>query len=206
MTENKAKKPINVKLIFSWVAIALAVISILVFFFTPAIVIDQSYAFNEQVQANNQQFIELKDWNYLVFGFAALFGVGTYDVYLCDFKNNPNALFKQTEKLAFNPFMLIGIILAIVAIGLYCTLILKKKKHPVLNKIIITLFIAAALMILLTAVWFYAINPIVESNYYDPITKNDTDYKYMNAHLSAGPIIATIGLFGSGVFAAIGEY
>jgi hypothetical protein len=205
-TNNEVKtNKITPKLVFSWVALGLCILSLVVYLLAPAIVIDQSYAFNQQVDAGKTAFIDLKDWSFTVPGFAALFGIGTYDVYVTA-PNTSDVLVLQQDKMVFNPFMLIGIIVALIAFVLYLVLVIKKIKNNVLNKITLGLFVVAASMFILTAVWFYAMNPIVESNYYDTKTRLDTVYKYVNAHLSFGPIFAGIGLLGSAIFTAIGEY
>lgn len=204
--EEQVQNKWTLKKILSLAAVGLAFLAIVLFLLLPAIKIDQSFAFNEQVNAGKSQFIDLKDWSCVVMGFAVLFGGSKYEVIKCDFKTAPYDIFKETEVMKFNAIILVGLIIAVIAIALYLVMIFKKIKNATLNKVVIILFIAAALMILLTAVWFYAVNPIEESNYYSSVTKQDTDYKYINAHLSAGPIVSTILLVGSGVCTAVGEY
>lgn len=205
MGEQVANK-ISVKKILSFAAIGLAFIAIILFVLLPAIKIDQSFAFNEQVDAGKENFINLKDWCFRVSGIGAIFGGASYEAIKCGVGEHAYDIEVVTETTSFNIWMLIGIILAVATIALYGFMIIKKIKNATLNKVVIALFIAAALMILLSAVWFYAVNPIEESNYYNSVTKQDTLYKFCNAHLSAGPIVGSILLLGSGVCAATGEF
>lgn len=203
--EIQVKERISMKKIFSLVAIGLAILAAILFIVLPAIKIDASYAYGE-IDTTKGNMSIMDGWSYTVAGFAAIFGIGTYDVYKCDFKTDAYTISLYQEKLAFNYIMLIAIIVALIGAVLYGVMYIKKIKNNILNKVVIVIFILAGLLILLSAVWFYALNPIEESNYYSSVTKLDTDYKYVNAHLSAGPIIASIMLLGSGIFTAIGEY
>lgn len=204
--ENKVEKKLSGKKIVSLVAIALAFIAIILYIVLPAIKIGPSFAFNDQVNAGKENFIAEKDWVYRVFGFEALFGGASYDVIKCGIGSEAYVIHHETETTAFNICMLLAIIIAVAAIVLYSVMFFKKIKNATLNKVVIVLFVAAALMVLLTAVWFYAFNPIEESNYYDSVTKQDTLYKYSNASLSAGPISGSILLVASGICTALGEY
>lgn len=202
---NKIIKPkITRKQIFSYIAIALAFIAIVLYFVLPAIKIDPSYAAREAWDSGRGNIADIKGFLRTYLGFNAMFGIGTYDVYVVSGGSYDIVL--QTESMHFNIMMLISVLIAVSAIVLYGLLIILKKKNAVLNKVAMGLFVGAAFLMILTAVWFYAFNPIVESNFCNSVTKQDTIYKFVNAHLGIGPIISTILLVGSGVFTSIGEY
>ena len=200
--ENK----ISAKKIVSLVAIALSFIAIILFILLPAIKIGPSFAFNEQVNAGKEAFVENQNWTFTVQGFQALFGGSDYEVIRCGVGAQAYNIRFETETTSFNVAMLAGIILAVAASVLYGVMIIKKIKNPTLNKVVVILYIAAALMVLLTAVWFYAFNPIEESNYYDSTTKLDTTYKFCSAGLASGPVISSVLLVGSGICAVSGEF
>lgn len=212
---QKDVKKVNIRTVVSFLAVVLAFAAVVIFVMAPAIKIDQSYAFHEQVDAyildpvanaNKEVFFNLKDWCYIISGTAVIFGRGTYDVYTADIKRTPYVIELQKDQMSFNTVMLVGAILAVIVAICYLVMILKKKKHNILNKLVTIGFVAAALIVILSAVWFYAVNPIEESNFYDTVTKLDTGYKYMNAHLAWGPVVSASMLCTSGVLAAFGEY
>lgn len=203
---EKSKIKLTRKQIFSWVAIALGFLAVILYIVLPAIKIDPSYAAKTAFDSGKGNIADIKGWSYIVMGFAAIFGIGTYDTYVVTNLSDSYTVNLQQDKMAFNIMMLVAVIVSLATIVLYLIMILKKKKNNTLNKVVMGCFFASALLILLSAVWFYAANPIIESNYYDTVSKTDTVYKYVNAHLSAGPIISFILLIGSGVFASLGEY
>ena len=103
--------------------------------------------------------------------------------------------------MAFNVPILIGLLLVLGAsIALAVLLIL--KKNNIINKFILGAYIVGAVLILLTPVWFYMVNPITASTRYDT-TLTIYPYGSINAHAAVGMILsflfAIVGAVASGL-------
>ena len=174
----------NKKNIFSMVAILFGILSVLFFLVLPAIQITLTPDGKDIAKLNAETIPEMANYHQVIGGSNVLFGIGSYQVWV----NSGTSAVLQTQKLAFNVPILVGLILVLGAsIALLVLLIL--KKNNIVNKFILGAYIVGAILIILTAVWFYAINPIVASTRYDQAA---TIYPYgsVNAHLAAGAIVS----------------
>ena len=71
------------------------------------------------------------------------------------------------------------------------------NKSNVVNKVILGLMIVGSILLLLSAVWFYAVDPITASTRYDT-TATIYPYGSINGHDGAGTIVASlIGIAGA---------
>lgn len=174
----------NKKNIFAMVAILFGILSVVMFVALPVVQITLTPD-GVQVAKNNAETIpEMTKYHEVLGGIKVLFGSGTYTVW----RNVATSAVLETQQLAFNAPMLIGLILVLGAsIALLVLLLLKKNNF--VNKIVLGAYVVGAVMLLLTAVWFYAVNPITASTRYD---QANTVYPYgsVNAHLAVGSILS----------------
>ena len=185
------------KNIFALIAIAAGFLAILLFILLPAIQITLTPDGKVIAQNNADTIPEMSKYHEVLGGSNVLFGIGTYTVW----KNVGTTAVKTTEQLAFNIPMLIGLVFLLLSAG-GLTYLLITKKNNIINKFVLAGFILGALILLLSPIWFYAINPIVASTRYTP-TLSIYEYGSVNAHAHAGPIVS--GLLGivSSVFSGM---
>ncbi|MGM9873366.1 MAG: hypothetical protein ACI31G_00380 [Bacilli bacterium] len=156
---NKSKKNlfqnIGKKEIFSIIAIAFGFISIVVFLFTPVVQIDLTNLGKSMVATNPV----MEGYHQTIYGFDLLFG----NVPINIFYLQSSVVVPEIRILQFNYMILIGLLLILVSsIGLLLMLIF--KKNGLLNKFILGGYVIGTVLILLTTVWFYAINGNAPSN------------------------------------------
>ena len=190
---EKEKKPFdakafftNKKNIFAMVAILFGILSVVMFLVLPVIQITLTPD-GVQVAKNNAETIpDMAHYHEVLGGIKVIFGAGSYSVW----HNVATSAVLETQQLAFNAPMLIALVLVLGAsIALLVLLIL--KKNNLVNKIILGAYVVGAVMLILTAVWFYAVNPITASTRYD---QANTVYPYgsVNAHLAVGSILSFV--------------
>ncbi len=176
------------KNIFALIAIFSSVLAIVLFLLLPAIQITLTPDGRDIARMNAETIPEMSNYHEVLGGSNVLFGIGTYTVW----KNVGTTAVKETQQLAFNIPMLVGLILLLLSAGglTYLTI---TGKNNIVNKFVLAGFIIGAIVLLLSPIWFYAINPIVASTRYTP-TKSIYEYGSVNAHAHAGPIVC--GLLG----------
>ena len=190
---EKEKKPFdakafftNKKNIFSMVAILFGILSVVMFVALPVVQITLTPDGRDIAKLNAETIPDMAKYHESIGGINVLFGIGSYTVW----HNVGTTAVLETQKLAFNVPLLIALILVIGAsIALLVLLLL--KKNNVVNKIILGAFAVGTIMLVLTAVWFYAVNPITASTRYDQAS---TTYPYgsVNAHLNIGAILSFV--------------
>ena len=174
----------NKKNIFSMVAIFFGLLSVVMFLVLPVVQISLTPNGRDLANINAETIPEMAKYHEVLGGIKVLFGQGTYTVWI----NSGTTAILQTEQMVFNTPLLVGLLLILAgSISLLVLLIL--KKNNILNKFILGFFIVGALMVALSAVWFYAVNPIIASTRYD---QANTLYPYgsVNAHLAIGAILS----------------
>lgn len=183
----------NKKNIFSMVAILFGILSVVMFVVLPVIQITLTPEGKSLANLNAETIPEMASYHQVLGGIKVLFGQGTYDVW----KNVGTSAVLETQALAFNAPLLIGLIL-ILGASITLAVLLVLKKNNVINKIILAAYVIGALMVILSAVWFYAMNPIIASTRYDQAATN-YPYGSVNAHLAVGAILS----FAFAVIAAV---
>lgn len=178
----------NKKNIYALIAIIAGVLAVILFIVLPAIQITLTPDGRDIARMNADTIPEMSKYHEVLGGSNVLFGVGTYTVW----KNVGTTAVKETQQLQFNIPMLVGLILLLLSAG-GLTFLTITKKNNIANKFVLAGFIIGAIMLLLSPIWFYAVNPIVASTRYTP-TKSIYEYGSVNAHAHAGPIVS--GLLG----------
>ena len=174
----------NKKNIFSMVAILFGFLSVLFFLVLPAVQITLTPDGRDLAALNEATIPEMAKYHEILGGAKVLFGNGTYTVW----HNVGVSAVLETQNLSFNAPILIGLVLVLGA-SITLLVLMLLKKNNVLNKIVLGAFVVGAIMLALTAVWFYAVNPITASTRYN---QQLTIYEYgsINAHLAVGSILS----------------
>lgn len=195
--DNKKSFFSDKKNIYALIAIAAGLLAVILFIVLPAIQISLTPDGKDIAKMNAETIPEMGKYHEVLGGSNVLFGIGTYTVW----KNVGTTAVKETQQLAFNIPMLVGLILILLSAGGLAFLTIKRKNN-IANKFVLAGFILGAIVLLLSPIWFYAINPIIASTRYTP-TKSIYEYGSVNAHAHVGPILS--GLLGivSSVFSGM---
>ena len=187
----KEKKPFdaksfftNKKNIFSMVGVLFGILAVVLFLVLPVVQISLTPEGVALASKNAATIPDMASYHEVLGGAKVLFGNGSYNVWI----NSGTSAYLKTEQMAFNVPLLIGLIFVLAAsIALLVMLIL--KKNNIINKFILGLFVLGAVVLILTPVWFYMVNPIVASTRYDT---SATIYPYgsVNAHGEIGMILS----------------
>lgn len=155
------------KSIFSLIAVFFGFLSLVLFLLTPVVQIDltnSGISLIKQLGAS-----ELEGYHEVIYGFDLLFGGKGIDViYL-----QSGVLVPEIRTLNFNYMILIGLLL-IFASSVALLIMMILRKNGLINKFILGGYVLGTVMVLLTVVWFYAVNGSAASNltgYIDPVNK-----------------------------------
>ena len=183
--------------IFALVAVVLGILAIVLYLVLPAVFIDLTDEGKDIANKNASTIPEMANYHQSISGINVLFGIGTYDVW----KNVETSAVLETQKLVFNVPLLVGLILILAGVIMIVVMTLSNKSN-VLNKVILGLMIVGSIILLLTAIWFYAVNPITASTRYDT-TNTIYPYGSINGHAAFGAIISALLGIAASVFSGL---
>lgn len=176
----------NKKNIASLVAILFGILSVVLFLVFPIVQISLTPDGKALAAKNIDTIPEMSKYHEVLGGAKVLFGSGSYTVW----HNVTTSAVLEVQNLAFNTPLLIGLIL-ILGASIALAVMLVLKKNNIVNKFILGAYIVGSVIILLTPVWFYAVNPITASTRYDT-TLTIYPYGSVNAHGEVGMILSFI--------------
>lgn len=186
--------------VFIVVSFILAILAIILFIATPSIIIELNETGKGVVTKDPTS--PIAGYSYTINGLNLLFGIGSYDVWR--YPDSGKTIALVSEKLHLNIPLLVSVILLILsAIGILVLAIL--KKNNVLNKICFAGLVIGAILMLLSPIWFYAMNDIKSSLYTEIGASHSkyTPYELVNAHSLPGAVVASLIAIASSVFTGL---
>lgn len=175
------------KNIYSAIAILFGILSIIMFLALPSIVISltpEGRTIAENVPA-------MVGYNETLTGAEFLFGGTTVDVWKTEAQGNKLGAVLETHNVNFNVFAFAGLLLVLLStVGLIVLTVL--KKNNIANKFILAGYIVSVFIILLSAVWFYAINNTILASTRYETSLSLYPYSGINVNIGIGALLSSL--------------